>query len=77
MKFDELDNAMRVYETAHDRSVLPGMYMVARLDGRSFTHLTKDVYEFERPFDVRFRDFMIATAEHLMNCGFNISYGYT
>lgn len=77
MKFDDLDDRMRVYETAHDLCVLPGMYMVARLDGRSFTKLTKEVYKFDSPFDVRFRDMMLDTVEHLMNCGFRVIYGYT
>ena len=78
MKFDELDDQMRVFETAHDLCVLPGLYMVARLDGRSFTRLTKEVHQFEAPFDARFRDMMLATAEHLMTgCGFNVVYGYT
>lgn len=77
MKFDDLDQKMRVYETAFDLCVLPGLYMVARLDGRSFTRLTKDVHQFEAPFDPRFRDLMVETAEHLMTgCGFNIFYGY-
>src|SRR5207237_1648098 len=78
MKFDELDERMRVFETAHDLCVLPGLHMVARLDGRSFTRLTKDVHQFEAPFDARFRDLMLATAEHLMSeCGFNVVYGYS
>lgn len=78
MKFDELDHKMRVFETAHDLCVLPGLYMVARLDGRRFTRLTKEVHQFEAPFDTRFRDMMLATAEHLMaGCGFNVVYGYT
>lgn len=78
MKFDELDERMRVFETTHDLCVLPGLYMVARLDGRSFTRLTKEVHQFEAPFDARFRDLMLATAEHLMTgCGFNFVYGYT
>ena len=78
MKFDDLDLKMRVFETSHDHCVLPGLYMVARLDGRSFTRLTKDVHQFEAPFDVRFRDFMLETTEHLMSaCGFNVTYGYT
>lgn len=34
MKFDELDEKMRVFETANDRCVLPGIHMIARLDGR-------------------------------------------
>jgi tRNA(His) 5'-end guanylyltransferase len=78
MKFDDLDQKMRVFETAHDLCVLPGLYMVARLDGRSFTRLTKEVHEFEAPFDPQFRDLMVETAEHLMaGCGFNMVYGYT
>jgi tRNA(His) guanylyltransferase len=78
MKFDELDERMRVFETAHDLCVLPGLYMVARLDGRGFTRLTKEVHPFEAPFDPRFRDMILTTAEHLMaGCGFNVVYGYT
>ncbi|MEH2070752.1 MAG: tRNA(His) guanylyltransferase Thg1 family protein [Nostoc sp.] len=77
MKFDELDSKMRVYETAHDYCVLPGLYIVARLDGRSFTRLTKEVHQFEAPYDIRFRDLMLETVEHLMNCGIDIIYGYT
>ncbi len=77
MKFDDLDSKMRVYETANDVCVLPEMYMVARIDGRSFTKLTKDVHQFQAPFDERFRDYMVETVKHLMNCGFNIIYGFT
>ena len=77
MKFDELDKRMRVFETAHDHCVLPHIYMVARIDGRSFTRLTKEVHTFEAPFDIRFRDFMVETVKHLMNCGFSVLYGYT
>lgn len=77
MKFDDLDIKMRVYETAHDRCILPDMYIVARIDGRGFTRLTKEVHRFEAPFDERFRDLMVETVIHLMNCGFNIIYGYT
>lgn len=77
MKFDELDSKMRVYETTQDRCVLPNMYMVARIDGRGFTKLTKDVHKFKAPFDERFRDLMVETVKHLMTCGFNIVYGFT
>ena len=76
MQFSELDTIMRVYETAHDYSVLPN-YMVARLDGRNFTRLTKDTHRFIAPFDEKFRDYMLATVEHLMTCGFKVVYGYT
>ena len=77
MKFDELDSKMRVFETAQDRSVLPEMFLVARIDGRNFTRLTKEIHKFEAPYDARFRDMMIDTTAHLMNCGFKTIYGYT
>ncbi|EGO64679.1 tRNA(His) guanylyltransferase Thg1 family protein [Acetonema longum] len=77
MKFSDFDIKMRVYETAHDYCVIPGVYMAARIDGRSFTRLTKEVYQFESPYDIRFRDYMVATVEHLMQCGFRVIYGYT
>jgi len=77
MRFDDLDARMRVFETAYDLCVVPEMYMVARIDGRGFTRLTKEVLDLERPFDARFRDLMVATVEHLMSCGFAVRYGYT
>lgn len=77
MKFDELDKKMRLFETANDFCVLPGIYMVARIDGRHFHTLTKETGKFEAPFDEKFRDMMIETVKHLMNCGFQVLYGYT
>ena len=76
MKFDDLDARMRVYETAHDHCALPGLYLVARLDGRNFTRLTKETQAFEAPFDPRVRDLMTDTVRHLMSCGFRVAYGY-
>lgn len=77
MKFDDLDIKMRVFETSQDRCVLPEMYIVARIDGRSFTKLTKETHNFEAPFDERFRDLMVETLKHLMSCGFNVTFGFT
>ncbi|MEJ2611195.1 MAG: tRNA(His) guanylyltransferase Thg1 family protein [Candidatus Thiodiazotropha sp.] len=77
MKFDDLDKLMRVYENAHDHCVLPGIYMVARIDGRGFTKLTKEKHKFEAPYDIKFRDIMVETVKHLMQCGFKVVYGYT
>lgn len=78
MKFDDLDARMRVFESANDPSILPGLYVVARLDGRGFTRLTKEVHSFEAPFDERMRDMMIGTTRHLMEgAGFRVAYGYT
>ena len=77
MNFDELDGKMRMYEQSIDQIVLPELYLVARLDGRGFTRLTKEVCRFETPFDVKFRDMMVETVRHLMNCGFRVVYGFT
>ena len=77
MKFNDLDARMRVFETAHDHCVLPGIHIVARLDGRSFTRLTKEEQQFEAPFDEHFRDLMVETVHHLMQVGFKVRYGYT
>jgi tRNA(His) 5'-end guanylyltransferase len=80
MKFEQLDRRMRVYETAHDHCVLPGMHMVARIDGRSFSQLTRGhaTLKFDAPYDLRFRDCMVATLEHLVtSCGFSVLFGYT
>ena len=77
MKFDELDEKLRVYETAHDYCVIPGIHIVARLDGRNFTTLTKEKHRFKVPYDERFRDLMVETTKHVMSCGFKIIYGYT
>ncbi len=77
MNFDKLDKTMRVFETISDLCVLPGIYMIARIDGRSFSRLTKEVCQFEAPYDVRFRDMMVETVKHLMQCGFRVVYAYT
>ena len=77
MKFDDFDTQMRVYEQSLDQFILPDMYIVTRLDGRSFTRLTKEICKFEAPFDIKFRDMMIETVKALMQCGFRVIYGYT
>ena len=77
MNFDILDKEMRVYEQSIDQSILSDAYLVARLDGRSFSRLTKEICDFEAPFDERFRDMMINTVKALMDCGFRVVYGFT
>jgi tRNA(His) 5'-end guanylyltransferase len=77
MQCETFDRRMRVYETAHDHQALPGLWMVARLDGRSFTRLVREVHPFAAPFDPCFRDLMVATTRHLMDCGFNFVYSCT
>ena len=77
MRFEELDQRMRRYETALDQEIMPSIFVVARLDGRSFTRLTRELEQFDAPFDERFRDVMVHTTQHLMTCGFNVVFGFT
>ena len=56
MDFDTLDKQMRGFEQSLDRTMLEGIYIVARLDGHGFTRLTKKDMNLEKPFDVRFLD---------------------
>lgn len=77
MDFDTFDKHMRRFELSLDRTIADGLYIVARLDGHGFTRLTRKEWNLERPFDIRFRDAMIETTKHLMNCGFRMVYGYT
>ena len=78
MRFDDLDKIMRAYEESIDQYIEHDKIIIARLDGRSFTKLTKETCDFKRPFDEKFRDIMIGTVMHLMKgCGFNIVRGFT
>jgi len=78
MSFDSLDRRLRVYETAHDHCVLPGMHMVARIDGRSFSQLTRKTIGLTEPYDLGLRDAMVGTLRHLVvDAGFSVLFGYT
>lgn len=77
MDFNTLDKQMRRFEQSMDRPLLEGINVVARLDGHGFTRLTKKEWDLKKTFDIRFRDAMIETTKHLMDCGFRIIYGYT
>ena len=78
MKFDDLDKKMRAYERSMDQSLPKNQFLVARLDGRGFTRLTKEICrDLERPFDIRFHEAMVATVSHLFRSGFEVVYGYT
>lgn len=77
MDFNTLDKQMRRFEQSIDRTILEGVYIVARLDGHGFSRLTEKEWSLEKPFDIRFHEAMTATLKHLMLCGFHIMYGYT
>lgn len=67
---------MRPYDTAGDRRGSPDAVLVARLDVRGFTRLLRRRPELERPFDLRIRDIMIATADHVMRCGPEVDHAH-
>ena len=78
MTFNELDAKMRVYEQSLDQIIPPENYLLARIDGRSFTRLTKEICQFETPFDERFNRMMVETVKALVaDTGMEITYGYT
>ena len=77
MRSLDLEARMRRYETALDTPVPPGFVIVARLDGRGFTRLTRELCRFEAPFDPRFRDLMAVACGRLMDCGFNVRLAYS
>ncbi len=78
MRFDDLDRIMRTYEESLDQYIEPEKFIIARLDGRSFTKLTKETCDFKKPFDADFRDLMVGTVMHIMkDSGFSIVRGFT
>jgi len=64
MKPTDLEQRMRSGECFHSIRLLPGTWTVIRVDGRSFTRFTES--RFEKPYDERFRDHMIAVCRALM-----------
>lgn len=78
MDFNSFYDFNRNFETWGNDSITPEMYIIIRLDGRSFSKLTKDICGFAKPFDSSFRDLMVNTTEYLFsNSGFRIAYAYT
>lgn len=76
MEATSLETRMRELEALDDPRVVGCGHVVARLDGRGFTRLTKNILDLQRPFDVRFRDAMLDAAEELMRTGPRVAYAY-
>ncbi len=76
MKFDTFDKQMRKYEQSLDQIIPSDNYMVARLDGKGFSKLTKEQLDLKKPFDEKFRDCFIDAVKLLFNTGFEIIYAY-
>ena len=61
MRPDEFERRMRALECFHTLRFVPGAWLILRLDGRGFSRLTES--RFEKPFDPRFHDAMVQTAQ--------------
>ena len=75
-RIEPIQDRMRAAERDHDRCAPVGVHLVARLDGRGFHRLTRDI-DFAKPYDERFRDAMVGAARHLMQTGFHVWHAYT
>ena len=63
MNRQSLEDRMRSYEVYHNYKILPNMYHVIRVDGRSFSKLTEPL---EKPYSPFFKFWMQKTAEELL-----------
>lgn len=71
---DELGDRMKMYESAEtQRKFMPGIPIVARIDGRSFSKFTRGL---DRPYDIAMSNAMIETTKHLVE-ETNACVGYT
>ncbi len=64
MRPSELEARMRDLEYFHSIRLLPGLWTVLRVDGRSFSRFTEE--RFEKPFDARYHEMMVATSQALL-----------
>lgn len=64
MDADRFEAGQRAREYFHGLTVLPGAWTVLRVDGRGFSRLTEK--HFDKPFDPRFSELMIQTAQALL-----------
>ncbi len=74
MNPNEFERKMRLGEAFHALRLPPNAWTVVRVDGRSFSRFTET--RFDKPFDPRFRDLMLAAARALM-AELNALYAYT
>jgi tRNA(His) 5'-end guanylyltransferase len=65
MNNDDFEATMRSFEGYHSLRLLPETWTVVRVDGHGFSRFTETHYE--KPFDVRFRDEMIRSAQALLD----------
>lgn len=77
MKTREFDAKMRAFELSNDEKVRPDMWVIARIDGRNFSTLTRKTLKL-KPFDEKLRDAMYFTVREIMQeSGWRCIFGYT
>lgn len=64
MDNNAFENRMRELEYFHNLRLLPGAWVVVRVDGRGFSRFTES--RFEKPFDLKFHGLMVHTAQALL-----------
>jgi len=74
MDNDAFEKQMRSLEYFHTLRLLPGAWVVLRVDGRGFSRFTES--RFEKPFDLEFHRVMVQTASALLEELYGI-YVYT
>jgi len=77
MKFEELETRLRSFETLGEEKLTFEGPLIARLDGRGFTRLTKTSLDLEKPFDNRFHEAIKQTVAHLCDCGFSVRFAFS
>lgn len=64
MDSQSFENRMRELEYFHNLRLLPGTWAIVRVDGRGFSQFTES--GFEKPFDLKFHQLMVQTAQTLL-----------
>lgn len=75
MKFDSLKEKCEYFRSLTDYRLVPNSYVIAFLDGRSFSKLIKNKYE--KPFDEKFVRIMNEVAEYLVKNIQGAKFAYT
>jgi tRNA(His) 5'-end guanylyltransferase len=74
MDNNTFEQRMRELEYFHNLRLLPGLWVVVRVDGRGFSRFTET--RFEKPFDIKFHGLMVQTTQALLDQMQGI-YAYT
>ncbi len=64
MDNNAFENKMRAMEYFHNLRLLPGAWVVIRLDGRGFSQFTES--KFDKPFDLKFHELMVQTTKAVL-----------